>query len=265
MKAPFIFVSPGTLVPETPALPQTPKLLKLPLYLPHKFGIGPSPDRIFADSAYAPLKALGDCWVETLEKWGLASRDVSVEAAKEGLRAAKRKYPNRKIICIGQSQGGLVTAELATDPEFSEDIAACMFVGTPFLGSPATKSKALAWAKCFPGVSEMEPGHESLQLLGERISKEWPRHILPVLIADYHDELVPVSSAFGVKFPKGVEIRKYLISPQAGKVVGDVHHLEVAGRSARHVRMCRRPCSVQIVKNLRTELTPGHRLQFIAA
>jgi pimeloyl-ACP methyl ester carboxylesterase len=243
MSVPRIFVSTGTLVPSTPAI-AIPRLLKTPLYLPHRLGLAPSPDRFIEDSAYGPLKELGGCWVETLSWLGLNSRGASVAKAKAKLRQLKQQHPGCKVILVGQSQGGLIAAELVLDPEFAGCIAAVVFAGTPFLGSPVIDSRWLKWATVFPGVDAMQVEHRSLQALGWRIEADWPEEVLVLLAASSRDGLVSEESAFGVQFPSGTEVRWCRL---------DDH------RRGSHVRMCRGGL-VPVIKELRKELTPIEEL-----
>jgi hypothetical protein len=245
--APSLLVSSGTLVPSTPVLEKLPSFLRKPLYLPHNLGVGPSPDRFLADAAYAPLKELRGCWVVPLSWLGLDDRKVSVAVAKVKLKRLLQLRPGSKVILVGQSQGGLVVAELVLDPELAPCILACVMAGAPFKGSPETQRRLLGWSKIFPGVAQMEPGHPSLEDLCQRIEARWPKSVLPVLAGSPRDELVPEESAFGVRFPPGVKVREWHLeeSPTAR------HH---------HVLMCRRFSLVSRVKNLREEFTPSEQV-----
>lgn len=263
-QAPYIFVSTGTLVPATPVLTGIPRPLKWPLYIPHWLGRVPSPDRFLADSAYAPLKRLQrkHCWVEPLVDLGLAGRDESVAAAKRALRQmisrCEAEGVRPRIILVGQSQGGLVVTDLALDPEFAPYIVACVMAGTPFRGSPATRSRWLRWSKVFNGVAEMEPGHPSLASLRRRTASRWPAHIVPVLVADSGDELVPWKSALGVSFPAGVRPRVYNVGDTLRDgVYADTQHRPAHTRAGlHHLWMCRQPEGVVgIVKELMEEFT----------
>lgn len=257
--APFIFVSTGTLVPVTPVLADIPMSIKWPLHIPHRLGIVPSPDRFLADSAYQPLKDLGNCWVEPLVRMGLADRARSVEAAKKKLRLLIQQNPGRAIILVGQSQGGLVASEIVLDPEFAPKIAACIMAGSSFLGSPVVQGALLAWAKVFPGVAQLEPGHPSLTSLCERVVASWPRHVRPILVADPDDGLVPWPSAFGLQFPEGVIPRLYCIGDRLpeGAQPEIVHRQGRARPGWHHVGMCRQPSLIEVVEEIRRELTPA--------
>lgn len=267
MTAPSIFVSPGTLVPTTPLFNKLPWPIKVPLHIPHKLGIGPSPDRFLADTAYGPLKSLQYCWVEPLVTLGLAERAKSIESAKTRLRQLITYRAGARIILLGQSQGALVAAEIALDPEFSPHIAACVMAGGPFLGSPATQSLLLGWTRCFPGIAELVPDHPSLKDLSHRIATSWPAQITPVVVGAPEDELVPLESAFGAVFPRGVRVRNYWLSKlPPGQAQLDLQHLEVAsGIPFAHLWMCRRSSLVELVRQLRAEFTSSYDVQSRAA
>ena len=256
MPAPSIFVSTGTLVPGNSFVRNVPRVFTWPLYLPHRAGIGPSPDRFIADTAYQPLKELRNCWVEPLVRLGLASREASVEAARIKLRELIASRPGAKVIVVGQSQGGLIVAELALDPEFAEHIAAAVFVGAPFLGSDALEWQLLKWSTCFPGVAAMQCGHPSQHDLAERMVAGWPSHIRPVICVSPDDELVSERSAQAAKFPTGIIPEVYWLHHQP-PTQADVHHLETAagGRGMVHLRMCRHRSWVGLIEKMVDEHT----------
>ncbi len=263
MPAPHFFVSTGTLVPPTPSI-GVPRLLKAPFHLPHKLGLGPSPDRFIADAAYGPLKELGNCWVVPLSWLGLDGRDASVALAKAKLRQLLEKHPGARVILIGQSQGGLVTAELVLDPEFRGRIVACVFAGTPFRGSAAIDRWYLRWSTALPGVKAMQVNHHSLIELGERIEATWPSEVIAVVAASPHDELVSLESARGVRFPPDVDVRWYHIDDRhPDQREKGVEYLQ-CGRRARHLLMCRGSLIPEVQK-LRQELTPVTTEDLIAA
>lgn len=247
-----IFVSTGTLVPPTPSSILL-KPLRLVLSVPHRLGVGPSPDRFLADSAYGPLKKLRTCWVVTLSWLGLANREASLKIAREKLRELLEKYPDCQVILVGTSQGGLIVAELALEPEFVDRIAAVVFAGVPFKGAEVLKKWFLKWATCFPGVAAMEVEHASLLYLGERIANTWPTHISVTVAASPHDELVTVESAFGVRFPRGTAVKWYKVDDCPPHTADDSILYLRGPRRYRHLSLCRGGL-VPVIRDLRIEL-----------
>lgn len=247
-----ILVSSGTLVPATPKIPS---VIRAPLYLPHRLGLLPSPDRFFADLAYGPLKRLGNCRVETLSWLGFDARKESLRLARKALRRLMIEHPGRQVILVGQSQGGLISGELATEPEFADEIAAVVFAGVPWLGAEAIERWYFEWATVFPGVAEMKPGHKSLPELLARVESNLSPGIVVVVAASPHDELVSLESAMGVNFPDGTDVRRYYIDDQQPDAPeADVKYLP-CGRRGRHVLMCRGDF-VKVIAELREELSP---------
>ena len=262
--APPIFVSTGTLVPEIDpeelldprqllqlasklSLPKWPlqwpvklalkldfprRPVLLPLMALHQMGLIPHPHRMMADTAYQPMKKLGECWVEPLVHLGLASRETSLAAARCKLKALIERFPDRKVILLGQSQGGLVVLELALEPEFDGHIAAVIAAGAPIHGVPKLDEFPLELATVFPGVAQMKCDSPSLALLRHRAATEWPLDVPVDLMGSHDDALVPLESALELELPLGAKKREHLI---------------LSG-SLDHVRMCRHPNAISLVR-----------------
>lgn len=98
-----------------------------------------------------------------------------------GLKSKREKYPQRPIVFIGHSMGGLVIAKAVTIsdsrqdlfPAMFESIAGCIFFGTPFGGALAAAVAsffALIGEKLDKAISsklldQMKPGDEGLREL----------------------------------------------------------------------------------------------------
>lgn len=248
-KAPYIFVSAGTLVPDTPST-RISRLATSPLKLAHRLDLGPDPNRFLADSAYGPLKELRNCWVEPLQKLGLASRARSLEAAKTKLSELLDKDPDRQVIVVGQSQGALIASELVLCPRFRGRIVAAVLAGGPFKGSPAIEQNYLKWSKVFPGVQDMTCKSRSLAGLRGRVARHWPAEVKTAVIGAPDDSLVPTWSAFGLEFPKGSDVKTYL----TGKVP-EAEQEQIRRSLRSHLVMCRHRNVVSLVRELREEFT----------
>jgi hypothetical protein len=246
--------------------PRRPALL--PLELLHELGVIPHPHRFLADSAYLPLKELHDCWVEPLAQLGLASREHSLAAARTKLRALIKCFPGCKVILVGQSQGGLIVLELAMDEEFRSHIATVVVAGTPIQGVPKLDELPLKWATAFPGVAQMTCQSPSLENLRCRVASDWPVDVPVNLMGAPDDRLVPLESALTLRLPDGVRQRRYLIGPDRPDEADGMEYL-MAPPGLSHLRMCRRPSAVALVRELRDQYTikiPNHpELKLVAA